>query len=245
MRYKSLVSFGGKFTFLATSALLFSCPQLCAQGNPDLQARVAELKEASAQNKQALAQYTWKETVQIYLKGDLKKTENFEVRQGPDGKPVKTSLDTPAAQPQQSGGRGGRLKEHVVDKKKEEYKDYADNMKELAQHYVPTDKDNIQAAYAKGNIKLIPGGSVPGQAKLVIHNYYKQGDSVTMTLDKEKEQLQSIAIASYMDDPKDAMNLTVTFDRLPDGTNHVASTTIDGVSKQLKVNTTNSDYQHL
>jgi alkylated DNA repair dioxygenase AlkB len=244
MRYNPIVGFGGKFTFLAISAVLLSSPPLRAQGNPDLQARVAELKESSAKNKQALAQYTWKETVQIYLKGDLKKTENFQVKQGPDGKPVKTSLDTPAA-PQQPSGRGGRLKEHVVEKKKEEYKDYADQMKELAQHYVPPDKDDIQAAYAKGNIELVGGGSVPDQVKLVIHNYYKQGDSVTLTIDKAKKQLQAIAIASYMDDPKDVMNLTVTFDRLPDGTNHVASTTIDGVSKQLKVNTTNSDYQHL
>jgi len=245
LRHNPIVCFGGKVTFLAFSAVLLSCPALRAQGNPDLQARVAELKEASAKNKQALAQYTWKETVQIYLKGDLKKTENFQVKQGPDGKPVKTSLDAPAAPPQQPSGRGGRLKEHVVEKKKEEYKDYADQMKELAQHYVPPDKDDIQAAYAKGNIELIPGGSVPGQVKLVMHNYYKQGDSVTLTIDKANKQLQSIAIASYMSDPKDAMNLTVTFARLPDGTNHVASSTIDGVSKQLKVNTTNSDYQHL
>lgn len=245
MRYKSIACFAGKFTLLAASILLLSSPQLRAQGGADLQARIAELKQSAAQNKQALAQYTWQETVQIYLKGDLKKTEHFEVRQGSDGKPVKTSLDAPAAPPQQPSGRGGRLKEHVVEKKKEEYKDYADQMKELAQHYVPPDKDDIQTAYAKGNIEIIPGGSVPDQIKLVIHNYYKQGDSVTVTFDKTKKQLQAISIATYMDDPKDAMNLTVTFDRLPDGTNHVASTNIDGVSKQLKVNTTNSDYQHL
>ncbi|HUN62861.1 MAG TPA: hypothetical protein VMU53_12760 [Candidatus Sulfotelmatobacter sp.] len=244
MRVKSIAGFSAKFSFLAVAALLLSCHQLRAQGSPDLQARVAELKESSAKNKQALAQYTWKETVQIYLKGDLKKTEHFQVKQGPDGKPVKTSLDAPAA-PEQPSGRGGRLKEHIVEKKKEEYKDYADQMKELAQHYLPPDKDDIQAAYAKGNIEIIPGGSVPDQVKLVIHNYYKQGDSVTMTFDKSKKQLQAISIATYMDDPKDAMNLTVTFDRLPDGTNHLASTTIDGVSKQLKVTTTNSDYQHL
>jgi hypothetical protein len=244
MRVKSISVFSSKFSFLAAAALLLSCHQLRAQSNPDLQARVAELKESSAKNKQALAQYTWKETVEIYLKGDLKKTEHFQVKQGPDGKPLKTSLDAPAA-PQQPSGRGGRLKEHVVEKKKEEYKDYADQMKELAQHYLPPDKDDIQAAYAKGNIEIVPGGSVPDQVKLVIHNYYKQGDSVTMTFDKAKKQLQAISIASYMDDPKDAMNLTVTFDRLPDGTNHLASTTIDGVSKQLKVTTTNSDYQHL
>ena len=41
------------------------------------------------------------------------------------------------------------------------------------------------------------------------------------------------------------MNLTVAFGRLPDGTNHVASTTIEGVSKQLTINTTNSDYRKL
>ncbi len=217
---------------------------LRAQGSADLQARVTELKESQAKNKQALAQYSWEETVKIILKGEEKKTEHFEVRQGPDGKPVKTSLDQPAAPPQeQSGGRGGRLKQHVVEKKKEEYKDYADKMKELAQHYVPPDKDDIQAAYAKGNISLNPAGD--SVTKLVIHDYYKPGDTMTLTIDKAQKQLQSIAIASWMDDPKDVMNLTVGFGRLPDGTNHVATVTIEGVAKQLTVNTTNSDYKKL
>ena len=33
---------------------------------------------------------------------------------------------------------------HVVAKKKEEYKDYADQMKALVQQYVPPDKDLLQ-----------------------------------------------------------------------------------------------------
>jgi len=41
------------------------------------------------------------------------------------------------------------------------------------------------------------------------------------------------------------MNLTVQFSRLPDGTNHVSSVVIDGVSKQMNVATQNSNYQHL
>ncbi|MDR3676750.1 MAG: hypothetical protein P4N24_14760, partial [Acidobacteriota bacterium] len=85
--------------------------------SPELQQRVAELKEATASNKQALMQYTWVEQVNISLKGELKKQEHFQVRLGPDGKPQKTSLDPPAdTQPE-----GGRLKRHVVEKKKEEY----------------------------------------------------------------------------------------------------------------------------
>jgi hypothetical protein len=49
-----------------------------------------------AQNKQALAQYTWAEQVTISLKGEQKKHEHFLVRVGPDGKQQKTWLDPPA-----------------------------------------------------------------------------------------------------------------------------------------------------
>jgi hypothetical protein len=237
----STVTFIG-FVFV----VVLSGRPLRAQDAADLKARVAELKESSGKNKEALAQYTWKETVKIILKGEEKKTEHFQVHQGPDGKPVKTSLDpaAPAAQ-EASGGRGGRLKQHVVEKKKEEFKEYAEQMKELAQHYVPPDKEAIQEAFQRGGISLVPSGDNAGEIKLVIHNYYKNGDSVTLRLDKNQKQLQAIAIATYMNDPQDAMNLTVAFGRLPDGTNHVSTVTIEGVSKQLTVNTTNSDYRKL
>jgi len=210
-----------------------------AQG-PELQERVAELKESMAKNKMSLAQYTWVEQVNISLKGELKKQEHFQVRLGPDGQPQKTSMDPPPEPPS-----GGRLKKHIVEKKKEEYKDYADQMKALAQQYVPPDKEMIQQAYALGNISIVPGGGLPGEIKLVFHNYVKPQDSMTLIFDKAQKQLLSLQIASYMDDPKDAMNLTVTFSRLPDGTNHVNSVNMDGVSKQLNIVTQNSNYQHV
>lgn len=226
--------------FLFGFVLTLGALPLRAQG--DLQGQVAELKESMARNKQALAQYSWQETVKIILKGEEKKTEHFEVRQGPDGKPVKTSLDPPEA-PQAASG--GKLKQRIVAKKKEEYKEYADQMKELAAHYIPPDKDAIQEAYAKGNIAIIPGGGLPGEIRLVIQNYYKPGDKVTLRFDKNQKQLAAISVASWMDNPQDAMNLTVTFGKLPDGTNHVSTVTVEGVAKQLTVNTANSDYQKL
>jgi hypothetical protein len=234
MSRKSLLS------LLFVASFASACALYAQEGG--LQQQVAQLKESMAKNKQALAQYTWVETVTISLKGQEKKQQHFQVQNGPDGKPQKTSLDPApaAAQPQDSGGRGGRLRQRVVEKKKEEYEDYAEQMKALAQQYVPPDKDLIQAAYAKGNISMEPG---PGGLKLVIHNYVKPGDSMTLTINKEQKQLESIQIASYMDGPSDGMNLTVRFDRLPDGTNHVSSTTVEGVSKQLTVATQNANYQ--
>lgn len=244
-RFAVLMKISGNAAVISGLALAASLsgPPLHAQGAGDLQARVGELKESMARNKEALSQYSWEETVKIILKGEQKKTEHFEVRQGPDGKPVKTALDPQAAPPQ--GGGGGKLKQRIVEKKKEEYKEYAEQMKELASHYVPPDKEAIQEAYSKGNIAIIPGGDVPSEVKLVIRNYYKSGDTTTLRFDKSQKQLQAISIASWMDKPGDAMNLTVAFGRLPDGTNHVASTTIEGVSKQLTINTTNSDYRKL
>jgi hypothetical protein len=209
--------------------------------NQELQERVAEMKEAAAKNKQAMAQYTWVEQINISLKGEQKKQEHFQVRLGPDGKPQKTSLDPPA-EPTESGGR---LKKRIVEKKKEEYKEYAEQMKALAQQYVPPDRDMLQQAYAQGNITLGSVAGAPGELQLVIHNYLKPQDSMTLVFDKTQKELLRLQIASYMDDPKDAMNLTVQFSRLPDGPNHVSSMVIDGVSKQLNIATQNSNYQHL
>ena len=209
--------------------------------NPELQQRVAEIKQTAEKNKQNLFQYTWVEQVTISLKGEQKKQEHFQVRLGPDGQPQKTSLDPPdSAEPS-----GGRLKRHIIAKKKKEYKDYAEQMKALAQQYVPPSKELIQQAYEKGNITLGTGAGNPNEVLLVIHNYLKPGDSMTLAFDKTQKALTGIQIASYMDDPKDAMNLKVQMSRLPDGTNHVSGLVIDGVSKKLNIAIQNSNYQHV
>jgi hypothetical protein len=118
-------------------------------------------------------------------------------------------------------------------------------MKSLAQHYVPPDRDAIEGAYAKGDISITPSAGAPNQVKLVIQNYLKPNDSMTLLVDKDQKQLLSIKIASYLDEPSDAMNLTVDFGRLPEGTSHVSNATVEGVSKQFTVKTRNSDYRKL
>jgi hypothetical protein len=208
--------------------------------NPALQQQVGEIQQSMAQNKQALASYSWNELVTISLKGQEKKQEHFQVRLGPDLKPQKTSLDPPPPPPS-----GGRLRQHVVEKKTDEYTDYANQMKALAQQYVPPDRDLLQQAYAQGNVTVGPAGGAPNELQLIIHNYLKPGDSMTLVFDTAQKGLLRLQIASYMNDPKDAVNLTVQFSRLPDGTNHVSSLMIDGVSKQLNIAIQNSNYQHV
>jgi hypothetical protein len=210
--------------------------------NPELQQKVADVKEAMAANKQALAQYTWTEQVTVSLKGEVKKQENFQVRLGSDGKPQKQSLDPPQSAAAPSGGR---LKQHVVEKKKDEYKEYVDQIKDLIQQYVPPEKAMLEQAAQKGNIALGPAGGAPGLFRLVISNYVKQGDKMTLVFDKEHKALVSVSIGSYLSEPKDAVNVTVAFAGIPGGPNHVASQTIDGVSKQLTIVIANSAYRRV
>lgn len=132
-----------------------------------------------------------------------------------------------------------------MEKKKEEYKEYADQMKALAEQYVPPEGALMQQAYEKGTITLGPAAGGPNALQLIIRNYLKPQDSLTLVFDKAQKKLLQVQIASYMDDPSDAMNLTVQFTSLPDGTNHISSLVIDGLKKQLKIAVQNSNYQHL
>jgi hypothetical protein len=118
-------------------------------------------------------------------------------------------------------------------------------MRSLVERCVPPNTQAIQDAYAKGNISITPSAGAPNQVKLVVRNYVKEGDSMTLLLDKDEKALTSIQIASYLDDPTDGVNVTAQFASLPDGTRHVSSATIEGTSKQLKVATQNSDYRKL
>ena len=227
----------------------FTISQTVAAQNPEIQQRLAEIKENSAKDKENLATYTWQEQDTISLKGEVKKQESFQVRMGPDGKPQKTPLNAgqsqqQPAQAEPSGRRGGRVKEHVVEKKKEEYKEYADKIAALAHSYAPPDREKLQEAFKQGNINPATGAATD-QARLVIKNYLKPNDSMTLTLNKEQKALQSVEIASYMDSPSDAVKIVVQFAKLPDGTNHIAAMTVEGVSKQLKVDVQNSNYKKM
>ncbi len=226
---------GERITLLA--ALLLSALPFHAQ-NPELQQKVAEIKEASAANKMALAHYTWQEQQTVSIKGDVKKQQVFQVSVGPDGQQQKTQIGGSQAAPPS----GGRLKQHVVEKKTAEFKDYGEQIADLAKQYTAPDPGRLQAALQAGNISLVPGGG-DGEVKLVIKNYIKPGDSVTLVFNRQAKAIQSLQVASYLDDPSDAVTIAAQFAKLPDGTNHVTGTQINGVSKQLTVVTQNSTYQ--
>jgi hypothetical protein len=230
-----------RFGILALAAFSAPAPQAHSQ---DMQQRLTEVKQLLAFNKQALAQYTWMEQQIISIKGEQKKEELYNVRLGPDGRPQKTPIDPDSISDsdRQTRGLRGRIKERKI----EEYKEYGDSIKTLVGQYIPPDKDMLQQSYQQGNVMIGPVGGQPGQYRVVITNYVKQGDSMTIVMDKASMSLTSLSISTYLSDPSDAVNVNVQFARIPNGgPSHVATESINGVSKKLTVEILNTNYQHL
>lgn len=207
--------------------------------NPELQQKVAEVKQAAAQNKQALGHYSWQEQQSISVKGNVKDTKTFQVHLGPDGKPQKEEV---ANMPQSSGGRQHGLAHHIKEKKGEEYKEYGQQIAALAQQYAQPDPAALQSAFQQGNVMFGEAGA-PGELKMVISNYIKPNDKVTLIFNRQAKAIQSLQVQSYLNDPKDAVTINAQFSQLPDGTNHVATMQINGESKQLQITSQNSNYQ--
>jgi hypothetical protein len=224
---------------IVACTIVFSIAQAQAQ-NPAIQEKLTAIKESSAANKQALAHYTWLEQQTISLKGEVKKSQQFQVQIGPDGQQQKTEIDPqPAAQPS-----GRRLKQHIVEKKTDEFEAYGQQIAALGKQYSQLDKQALQQAYQQGNVSMQPNGAA-GTVSLIIKSYLKPNDSVTLVFNQQQKAIQSVQVASYLTSPSDAVTIAVQFAKLPDGTNHVATMQVNGVSKQLGVVTQNSMYQLL
>lgn len=212
-----------------------------AGSNPELTQKLAALKEASAANKQRLQQYTWTETQQLTLKGEPKPAKTFQCQYGPDGRVQKTPIGAPEASSSGGGGRqGGRLKQHIVEKKTEEMKDYMQQVQGIIALYVPPDPQRMQRAFQAGNVSLEKGaGDV---VNLVFVNYAQQGDKMTIGFDTTSRKVQNINVNTYLDKPGDVVTLAVQFASLSDGTNYAQQTVLNATAKQLQVTTTNSNY---
>jgi hypothetical protein len=202
----------------------------------ELQQRLAAIKRSTAENQQRLHKYQWVETTQLALKGDVKPASQSMCFYSPEGKVQKTPMGSPAQTP-----GGGRFKQRIIAKKKEEMKDYMGGVKKVLAMYVPPDPQRMQQAFQSGNVSLTPAGGT-GLAQIVFKNYAQPGDEMTIAFNTVAKKISSLNVKTWMDDPKDAVTLAVQFASLPDGTNYVQQSVLGATAKHLQVTTTNSDY---
>jgi len=185
--------------------------------------------------------YEWVETTTISLKGEEKGAKHNRCYYGADGKVQKTSLDQPPAEDQGGGRRGGRLKEKVVENKKDEMKEYMEKAAALVHQYVPPNPQQIQAAKDAGRVAVNPQAG--GTVRIVISQYLKPGDSLSIDLDPKANKLLGIGVNSYLDTQDDVVTLAVQMASLPDGAIYVGQTTLQAPAKNITVVIQNTGYK--
>ncbi len=195
----------------------------------------AAAEEAVARNQAALRQYTWIQTTQISVKGDVKATKVESVLYGPDGQQQKTVISAP--QPKQEPGIRGRIEEHEED----ELKNTLESASVLVQSYVPPSPEKLQAAVAAGNMQVLT--AQPGQAILAFANYQLPGDSLTLTMNLQPRVMQTIDVSTWMGSPDKTVTLVVQMQQLPDGTNYPQLSTLSIPDTNIQVMVNNSDFQ--
>jgi hypothetical protein len=209
-----------------------------AGGQPD---HVAALKQTMQQGMGLARKYEWVETTTISLKGEEKGAKHNRCYYGADGKVQKISLDQPPAEDQGGGRRGGRMKEKVVENKKDEMKEYMEKAAALVHQYVPPNPQQIQAAKDAGRVAVNPQAG--GTVRIVISQYLKPGDSLSIDLDPKANKLLGLGVNSYLDTQEDVVTLAVQMASLPDGAIYVGQTTLQAPAKNITVVIQNAGYK--
>jgi hypothetical protein len=225
---------------LAANAASQSTTQPAAGQDP-----VAALKASIQQGLAKARQYEWVETTVISLKGDEKARKQNRCYYGADGKVVKVPLDQPQQPAQDSGGRGGRrggkVKNAIVENKKDDMKEYMERAAALIQQYVPPSPEKIQAAKDAGHVKAVPQAA--GALQIAIASYVQEGDAFTLDVDTAASRLLGLGVKTYLDKPEDTVSLAVKMNTLPDGALYAAQTTLEAKAKNIRVVVQNSGHR--
>ena len=159
-----------------------------AQAPPSPDQLVAALKQNLAESQKRLRQYEWIETTAISLKGEEKSRKQQRVYYGADGKLTKVPMGEPAAAAEPSGGGGGRgrrgggrVKENIVENKKDEMVEYMGKASALIQKYVPPDPAQVQKAKDAKNLAVAP--QPDGKVRLAFKDYVQPKDMMNIDVD--------------------------------------------------------------
>jgi len=195
---------------LAALAVMFVALASGARAQGTVEDRVAVLKRTLVENAAAQRAYTWIETTELALNGEVKETNSMSCRYvaGSD-KPECTQIGPPP-EPKKIHGP---LRKKIAKGKIADLKAYMDSVKTLVARYVPPEQALIQQAQQHGNVAVAPNPS-NNTFKVTISNYIQKGDAVSVVVHNEDKHLAELSVATWLNDPTAVVSLEVTFTTL-------------------------------
>jgi len=223
---------------LAASALMLAALAGTAHAQGTAETRVAALKRTLAENAAAQRKYTWIETTEIALDGEVKETNSMSCQYvGGAAKPTCSQIGSP---PQPKKVRGP-LRKSIAKGKIADLKAYMDSVKTLVAQYVPPQQELIQKAQQRGDVAVAPNPS-NSTFKATISNYIQKGDAVAVVVHEEDNRLAMLNITTWLNDPSAAVSLEVSFITLANGVGFPLKKTLTASAKGVVVTITSSNF---
>jgi hypothetical protein len=204
--------------------------------------------QAQQANKAALREYTWKRRTELKLKGESKKVTMEQVRYDIDGKVEKTPIGGVPEQPPQEqpasgrGRRGGRLKQKVVENKKEEFAELMQKLGALAASYGQLPQDKLQA-FAKIATVAKGEGADAGTVRIQGANVLVDGDNMSIWIDPTSYMMRRVEIGTSLD--KKPVRLVSEYRSVDNGPTYQARAVLQYPEKQIEFTVENFEYQHV
>jgi hypothetical protein len=198
--------------------------------------------ESQKANAQALRPYSWKSRTEIKLKGESKSVKLEQVRYDAAGKLQKTLLSAPpqaAPAPAQRGRGGGRVKQQIVENKKEEFGELMTGLAQLVASYGHLPPDKLQAFKATAT-KQAGEGALQGTAQIHGANVLEPGDSVTIWIDPPTQMMRRVEIDTIYD--KKPAKLLADYKRVPNGPTYMARAVLTYPEKHVELTVDNFEY---
>jgi hypothetical protein len=220
----------GRYRILLTTLAILLCAGVVslAQDEPDLQAIAAGIKL----NQEALRGYSWQSRVSLSVDGEQKKVDLFQVRYDSDDQLQKTRVGGEA----DSKKVRGPIRKQAAKKKKKEAGEFADETKDLLAKY--TEPATLQKAIANAFAR-----TEDGLFKLQAQDVVVKGDSILIEVVPATKQPVSLKVETAVEDGPVVLN--IVFQKLADGTNYVAQSTIDSTFEKKKIEVVTENFSHV
>ncbi len=217
-----------KILWTAGLALLLGCGPLLAQ-QPD----AAKIRASLVENQQTLRAYMWQSRVMVKVDGEQQKVDLYQMRYNLAGELEKTRLGGEA--PEKKKVRGP-VRKRVAKKKQKGAAEFAQSVKDQLQRYLSTAKFTkaLESAFLRMGEDTI---------MLRSQDVVVEGDTVEFELVKATRQPMTMRIESSVDD--EPVEVTITFQRLPDGPNYPAKQVVDTQLGNKKLIITTENYGYL
>ncbi len=205
-----------------------------------------QFAQAQKENSAALKQYTWKSRTEIKMKGESKSVKVEQVRYDLDGKQQKTPIGEPPQKEAKQEGRrrgrrgGGKLKEKVIENKKEEFAELMKSLGQLVGSYAHMPPDKMQAFAQSATIAQGQGQS-GDQVLIQGSNALVEGDTMSIWIDPASYGMRRIEIhTSFESNP---VHFTGEFQALTDGPTYPARLKLEYPDKEVELTVEGYDYQ--